>query len=381
MLFTRLPVLLALWGSALPAGAQVGYEACYRFLGDDPSEREAAWAEDAQGITHDDGHWFLTQTMTVWKVPVSQDLGTVTASSPGVVKRHVIDYPELVAVSATHFGDPTYYEHSPTERYVIVPIGTDTTGFAFFHADDLALAAFLLAAPTGHLPWAAVDPQGRLYAPREYHPVEDIGRYLVDWPSIKNGPGASPLVIEGFIPLAGPDGATPWIIHHTQGGTFTPSGELLYIVADGILVFETQTWTQIAASSNSSSALFSYQFDDGWGFWEEPEGLTFWDLDDAEVPGLGGQLHAVMLDNDALEEDDVSVKHYTYRTWVDASIGSGGSGTKWAPYASFADAAAEAWSGSEIRLAPGIYPDTATITERVLLTSTGGDVLLGTDAP
>ena len=44
---------------------------------------------------------------------------------------------------------------------------------------------------------------------------------------------------------------------------------------------------------------------------EEPEGLTFWDLDaDGRAPGLRGQLHAVLLDNDLLTADDVYVKHY-----------------------------------------------------------------------
>ena len=43
---------------------------------------------------------------------------------------------------------------------------------------------------------------------------------------------------------------------------------------------------------------------------EEPEGLTYWDLDGRKVPGIEGQLHAILLDNDTWSDDDVYLKHY-----------------------------------------------------------------------
>ena len=42
---------------------------------------------------------------------------------------------------------------------------------------------------------------------------------------------------------------------------------------------------------------------------EEPEGITLWNLDGRGAPGVSGQLHVLMLDNDS-NGDDIYVKHY-----------------------------------------------------------------------
>lgn len=43
---------------------------------------------------------------------------------------------------------------------------------------------------------------------------------------------------------------------------------------------------------------------------EEVEGLTIWDVDGKGMPGInGGQIHCVVLDNDA-NQDDVTLRHY-----------------------------------------------------------------------
>ena len=50
---------------------------------------------------------------------------------------------------------------------------------------------------------------------------------------------------------------------------------------------------------------------------EEPEGITVWDLDSEgapHVPGAGGQVHALMLDNELPSSSDlVSIRHYRAR--------------------------------------------------------------------
>jgi hypothetical protein len=47
----------------------------------------------------------------------------------------------------------------------------------------------------------------------------------------------------------------------------------------------------------------------GGDYDEEPEGLTWWDLDRSDAPGIEGQLHAIVLDNDD-NGDDIYFKHY-----------------------------------------------------------------------
>ena len=61
--------------------------------------------------------------------------------------------------------------------------------------------------------------------------------------------------------------------------------------------------------STNGSGSFNYEFHPGGSTDEEPEGLTYWDLDGRNAPGIQGQLHAILLDNDA-NGDDVYFKHY-----------------------------------------------------------------------
>src|SRR4030095_2699791 len=90
----------------------------------------------------------------------------------------------------------------------------------------------------------------------------------------------------------------------------------------GVHVFETRpgsgtecgggdpcTIAQRVERSHNGSGGFAYEFNTT--NLEEPEGLTFWDLDaDGRAPGLRGQLHVVLLDNDITNDDDAYVKHY-----------------------------------------------------------------------
>jgi hypothetical protein len=77
----------------------------------------------------------------------------------------------------------------------------------------------------------------------------------------------------------------------------------------GIHVFDAQTGRRIAKSTNGSGD-FNYEFHPGWPDYEEPEGLTYWDLNDGRAPGIRGVLHALMLDNDVSSADEVYFKHY-----------------------------------------------------------------------
>ena len=101
-----------------------------------------------------------------------------------------------------------------------------------------------------------------------------------------------------------------------QGGTFADDRHL-YISCGyyedphpswGLHLFDMRTHRRIVRSTNGSGS-FNYEFHPGGSTDEEPEGLTYWDLDGRNVPGIRGQLHAILLDNDA-NGDDVYFKHY-----------------------------------------------------------------------
>src|SRR3989304_9187672 len=47
----------ATWG-AETAAAQDAYEAYYLYLGEYPRDANPGWHEEAQGVAHDDDHWF-----------------------------------------------------------------------------------------------------------------------------------------------------------------------------------------------------------------------------------------------------------------------------------------------------------------------------------
>ena len=81
-----------------------------------------------------------------------------------------------------------------------------------------------------------------------------------------------------------------------QGGTFADDHRL-YISCGyyehshpswGIHLFDLRTQRRIVRSTNGSGS-FNFEFHPGGSTDEEPEGLTYWDLDGRRVPGIQGQ--------------------------------------------------------------------------------------------
>jgi hypothetical protein len=112
---------------------------------------------------------------------------------------------------------------------------------------------------------------------------------------------------------------TPLVLDSLQGGAFADDHHL-YISCGyykdphpswGIHLFDMRTQRRVARSTNGSGS-FDYEFHAEGPYDEEPEGLTYWDLDGRGAPGISGQLHAILLDNDS-NGDDVYFKHYRVR--------------------------------------------------------------------
>lgn len=165
----------------------------------------------------------------------------------------------------------------------------------------------------------------------EYDDVPLFSRFFVDWAAFRAS-GEQNLILAPRAPIVLQDETgAPLELHGAQGGEYSDDGQLLYFVnlghgdaqsTPGVHVFIPLDGSGTECGSGGDSCViarriershngpggFAYQFDESVA--EEPEGLTFWDLDaDGRAPGLRGQLHVVLLDNDLLG-DDAYVKHY-----------------------------------------------------------------------
>jgi hypothetical protein len=150
-------------------------------------------------------------------------------------------------------------------------------------------------------------------------------------------------------------------------------------VADGIHVFDLSTGTRIQRSTNGYG-YFNYEFHPGLPSSEEPEGITIWDLDDGRAPGIRGQLHVLLLDNDDPsydEPDDVYMKHYTHTIYVDRGYSGEEKGTNWKPFNTVGEANNFAWDGARIKIKAGSYPEQTTFSKRVEVVTHSGTATIG----
>ena len=106
-------------------------------------------------------------------------------------------------------------------------------------------------------------------------------------------------------------------LDHIQGGVFSPEG-CLYVVngypeyaGGGIQLFDPVNKRRVARSTNGVGS-FNFEFHPGKLDREEPEGIDYFSVDSLRVPGVRGELHTILLDNDVApgDPDDVSIKHY-----------------------------------------------------------------------
>lgn len=323
--------------------AQVCTEHAY--LGNNPDEGNPGWHEEVQGLAHDGDYWYITQNPAfftlgpimggprLWRIPVTHDLGDGVDCGHGSVScSRLLDTP-LFKHEYNHYGDPDFYEFGG-RGYILVPIenGDEGPGVAVFRADEtLEFLAFTPFPGQTHAGWVAVDPDGLLLS-SEGDSVTEFNRFYVNW-SLFQASGEHDLTLEMRPPILLQDEAgMPLELLGAQGGEYADDGQLLYFsngygglvqASWGVHVFETRTGSGAECSSVGDPCIVARRLErshDGAGGFafefntsnsEEPEGLTFWDLDaDRRAPGLRGQLHVVLLDNDVFTDDDAYVKHY-----------------------------------------------------------------------
>ena len=291
------------------------------YIGNYPGVASTEWAHDAQGLTHDDTHWYITQTRTLWKIPVTLDLNTVNRNTAGITLVDLQTIPGLWNLGYDHFGDISYYNFQG-QAYILIPLEDDKRGspsgapsaIAAFDANTLS---YIDHASIGlkDAPWCAVDPLGFIYSSNTGNKVL---KFTVDWPRLNSH---KDLVFNNTMELTllNETGTASLTIDTPQGGAISPSGQLLYLSAGystgshsswGLHIFDLLNLKRLARSKNGTGP-FNYEFHPGGTIREEPEGMTIWDLENRTPNEIGGQLHVFMLDNDWPDEGDIYFKHYT----------------------------------------------------------------------
>ncbi|HYH95399.1 hypothetical protein [Hyalangium sp.] len=265
-------------------------------LGDHPSDRtySGGHSNDTQGVTHDSSYWFLTNTNNIWRVPVGTNLN---------------DNPSFIVGNPwyglyNHLGDISY-----GAGYLFLPLEKNggSGSWCSFGVMNTALQYYNYAiVPDAGIsdqgescPWVAYNPRdGHLYA--SAFNASYINKYSWSVSRVNNAWQVN-LAFVARIQIKDKFGnATS--LSSLQGAEFSNTGKL-YLVSDSTgLVYVMDIF------NGRIQASFGVQVDHD--SYEELEGITLWDVDSGIAPGVGGQIHVQMCDNDWPDSDDFYFKHY-----------------------------------------------------------------------
>jgi hypothetical protein len=304
----------------------------YTFINDYPRYSDNGIAGEIQGVAHDEYYWYFTQAFAddysgwITKIPVIVDLNTVTGTDPSkdILAKSMppeLRYPNT-EVTYWHFGDLDYFNGK-----LYVPIESQDearrTIIAIFRASDLQLLAYDYMDQT-RAGWCSINPMdGKLYSSLEVLDADNpLFIYeIVDLPTESHYIGFYDFLSPSEkVTLLDKTGIPITLYDYMQGGEFSDDG-LLYLLNGrsewdghidesnrGIKVFDIQTWRLVVQSCNRGCA-FNYEFHPWAPSWEEPEGLTIWDVDALtnKDPNISGQLHAILYEN---LYNNMYLKHY-----------------------------------------------------------------------
>lgn len=266
--------------------------------GQHPRNAGHDWTSDLQGVTSDKtGNWYFTQARRIWKLPMRMDLDRDFSRKrsqglAGLERRMGFD----------HMGDPDYfggYIYVPMER----PHARRPAAVSLRNA-DLKFLGIVTLCQGAHAPWVAVNPVDRQLYSSGFSGVTAVKRY----PRAVSA-GRLSLGSPERIPLFDERGA-PLTLQAVQGGAFSPEGHLYLVTRYGIEAFD------VTDGRRRLRTRVPYRPRWAWGhnLGDELEGIEFLDFDSGRVssPGVRGQLHLVMIDNDGFAggADDLYFKHF-----------------------------------------------------------------------
>jgi hypothetical protein len=303
------------------------------FIGDYPDNKRSNWSDALQGVTHSADHWFFTQKTKIIKIHVSQDVDTDSNNATIVVRMP----DELGDLGCDHFGDPDYFVFEDV-GYLFIPVEADGEAendcgheprIAVFRDDAQLtyLGASVLSKQNSGLGtrragWCAISPiDNLLYTSHNMISAENpVFRYRVNFEQLALDGTVTPLLAQEDLILTH-GGDTVSIPKFIQGGCFAPSG-FLFICAGrrkdhdehkgGIRAFDHEG--ELLYRSSINHRPFKYEYKPGGLTLQEPEGITYWNLDAANgglsAPHIGGQQHCVLLTWKAGRDDKYGLKHY-----------------------------------------------------------------------
>ncbi len=368
-----------------------GFQASFNYLGNALNDEEAGWYYyRLQGVASDGAHWFFTNTHVrsplgrtnmLWRVPLTCSLDDENDNWCNPTRRlQDHSYPLLEQWGCDHFGDLDEFRFNG-ETYLVIPIEgcSNSALLAFFRASDLKHMAQVSVNyfQGGKTPWVAVDNDGFIYSSKDDQ-HNTVHRYRISWPDVQNAGAPVNLQLLGHWEhnLLEANGDPFWVDdgNWLQGGDFSADGEYFYVLENEgtINVFRTGSgsWWLMKRSSNSQHP-FKYETE----FNQEPEGLDYTDITDKAYGQHKGELHAILLNNNGLD-NSIWFKHYT--SVIDVNPNSDGNHgcdpigytlyDKWSGHG--------AWNGSILRLAAGSYEQSGSFSlngaqKTVKLTSTG----------
>lgn len=296
----------------------------YSYIKQFPKDREMGWSNETNGVCHDANNWFFTQDGNLWKFPLTHRIGDTCKSanvSKGIYK----------VSTGKHLGDIDHYN-----GYIFVPV-SDNGSIRIYKASNLAFVSEqIIKRQDGRsfssIGWLAINPNsGLLYTSDKCVGQANSGSTsLIHIYKIGDVTKPNPLTLHSTARLFD-EYAEVLNREHMQGGCFD-NDDHLHIVngyvthnkgtsaswansKGGISVFKVSRTPSAGGSENlyrlthsNQSSGFRFQFN---GTGEEPEGVTYWDLDsDKRGPEMEGQLHAIMIDNCGSGDDDFFFKHY-----------------------------------------------------------------------
>jgi len=250
-------------------------QSCYlkhKYIGNYPRHKAPGWDSNVQGITHDQTHWYISQTTKLWRIPATQDLAKkVSCGKNGISCRKLsstaLSKPQSSNIAGfNHFGDLTWYPYS-VNNYLFVPVEhlsslpnptpykrkapnpsvtvfQANAGMDFIDVASLGLTNSLCESPKDALTsrcnqtsagWIAVDGFGYLYSSSgtsaDGEHTNTIRKYRINWQRLNNPtlPNNQRLEILDMwiIPLLDGRGR-PMELPFPQGGVFYKN-DLLYM--------------------------------------------------------------------------------------------------------------------------------------------------------
>jgi hypothetical protein len=286
---------------------------CYDFptltqIQDYPSDRSMEFSNGLQGVTNDGTHWYFTSTHRAYVFPFSDE------QIARIAKKHVTSdlnneptyYGNPYSPTHRHFGD---LDHHAGTLYVALEVddGTGThNAIGRFRASDLAYYPSM-PIPTGSpqrtggtFPWLARNPyDGRWYSSKHYG-ANELYMYTILGDTV---------TYRGAIPLSK-------TLDKVQGGVFSANGRLYLSTnskASGAvnvveLIYDSTIYWD-PPNRGVVLGVGDLTWDPDSDTEDEIEGITIWNLDDGRAPGVRGQIHVLMIQQEENSNDDWYFKH------------------------------------------------------------------------